>query len=101
MRRTWLAAFALLLSSTTLRAQDMPLSQILIDGEGWKKVNNPGKLPQPFPEEFAGTRNAGGQRATAYHGSSDGGTLFVGYGNDRAVWAFKMDKGQTPTAGAP
>jgi hypothetical protein len=101
MSRSLLFVFVVLGTSTAARGQDMPLSQILIDGEGWKKVNNVGKPPQPFPGELAGTRDSKGRRATAYHGTADGGTLYVGYGDGRALWAFKMDKGQTPTAGAP
>lgn len=33
---------------TTAVAQDMPLSQILLDGEGWKKVAKPGAKPKPL-----------------------------------------------------
>ncbi len=40
-----LALAALLSASSTALAQDMPLSQILIDGEGWKKVE--GKPAKP------------------------------------------------------
>ena len=86
---------------TTAGAQDMPLSQILIDGEGWKKVDGAGKPPQPFPGELAGTRDSKGRRATANCSTADGGTLYVGYADGRALWAFKMDEDQTPTAGAP
>jgi hypothetical protein len=49
-------------------AQDMPLSQILIDGEGWKKVEKPGAKPEPT-----------GLAALFTHvmPSADGGTVFI------------------------
>ena len=46
-----LALFCLAL--TPARAQDMPLSDILIDGEGWKKVKEPGAAPKPAAEGTA------------------------------------------------
>src|SRR5262245_5672491 len=51
MKRFLLAVAAALLVSSTALGQDMPLSQILIDGEGWKKVENPGARPEPSPAE--------------------------------------------------
>lgn len=46
-------------------AQDMPLSQILIDGAGWKKVEKPGAKPPPLA------------MATYMTLSADRGTAFV------------------------
>jgi hypothetical protein len=57
-------------------AQDMPLSQILIDGEGWKKVAAPGpKPPEPIIPTHPTTI------------SSDGGTLFVAVPGERFLFA--------------
>jgi hypothetical protein len=58
-------------------AQDMPLSQILIDGEGWKKVKNPGDKPAPKP--FAATHSA------------DRATMYIALPGDPFLWA-----GQAP-----
>lgn len=41
MNRAVLTAAVLLFLAPAAVAQDMPLSQILIDGEGWKKVEKP------------------------------------------------------------
>ena len=47
MPRHLLALAAVLITTPAARAQDMPLSQILIDGEGWKKSlgTQPPELP--------------------------------------------------------
>jgi sugar lactone lactonase YvrE len=83
-------------------AQDMPLSQILLDGEGWKKAGGSAeKPPPPLPEELAGTRDGDGRRATALHATADGGTLYAGYADGRAVWAFRVGADRKPAAGAP
>ena len=42
MKRFLASVVLVLVVSSVGRAQDMPLAQILIDGEGWKKVENPG-----------------------------------------------------------
>jgi hypothetical protein len=42
-----LALAVLSSASSAAPAQDMPLSQILIDGEGWRKVETPGAKPKP------------------------------------------------------
>ena len=41
MNRFFIAGVLALAASSPAFAQDMPLSQILIDGEGWKKVEGP------------------------------------------------------------
>jgi sugar lactone lactonase YvrE len=43
MTRFLFAILLTLVASAPALAQDMPLSQILIDGEGWKKVENSGR----------------------------------------------------------
>jgi sugar lactone lactonase YvrE len=52
MTRSLLLSVALALGASSAApsaapAQDMPLSQILIDGEGWRKVEAPGAKPKP------------------------------------------------------
>jgi hypothetical protein len=61
MKRFPLALVTALLAVATAAAQDMPLSQVLIDGEGWKKV------------EESGGRGPGEMVATH---SPDGSTVF-------------------------
>jgi hypothetical protein len=51
MTRFFLAVALGLSFSSTCFAQDMPLSQILIDGEGWKKVEQPGAKAEPAPKK--------------------------------------------------
>ncbi len=45
MRFLFALLFALAIAQPSF-AQDMPLSQILIDGEGWKKADSPGTKPK-------------------------------------------------------
>lgn len=47
MNRCLFALALALVASSPARAQDMPLSQILIDGEGWKKVEGNAEKPKP------------------------------------------------------
>jgi sugar lactone lactonase YvrE len=53
MSRAFLTVVVLLVVSPKGYAQDMPLSQILIDGEGWKQT-----AAQPLPEVAATTTNS-------------------------------------------
>jgi hypothetical protein len=81
-------------------AQDMPLSQILIDGEVWQKVAKPGtKPPQLFPGLIAGTQGPSGERPTCYLNA--GGTLYVGYSTGRALTAFTLGADRVPKNPAP
>ena len=64
MARFLLTLALLLAASSSAIAQDMPLSQILLDGEGWKKAGAPGK-----PLRTRATP------LTTY--SADGGTVFI------------------------
>jgi hypothetical protein len=60
-----LAALAVLLGLAPLaQAQDMPLSQILIDGEGWKKAE--GKPEKPNPPDMASHMTLSPDRSTAF-----------------------------------
>lgn len=86
-----LALFCLAL--TPARAQDMPLSDILIDGEGWKKVDG-GKRPADARGIVAGTEVVVGDRPACY--VTNRGTLYAGRADGRALVAFTLDK-----AGAP
>ena len=45
MKRVVFAAAVILLGPVAAHAQDLPLAQILIDGEGWTKVDSPGSRP--------------------------------------------------------
>ena len=47
MARFLIAVVLALAASSSAVAQDMPLSQLLLDGEGWKKVDAPGAKPKP------------------------------------------------------
>ena len=74
-----LVALALVLgASAPALAQDMPLSQILIDGEGWKKVDKPAVKPQS---------------KSVLHTtlSVDGGTAFLGGPNQQFLLAGPLD----------
>jgi hypothetical protein len=75
MTRSLTALAALLGLAPLARAQDMPLSQILIEGEGWKKV----KSPAPIPIMPGMGQLPPGSAMTA---SRDGGTLYMCHGRD-------------------
>jgi sugar lactone lactonase YvrE len=49
MMRKLLALTLLVCLASVAKSQDMPLSQILIDGEGWKKVEKPQPPPASAP----------------------------------------------------
>ena len=49
MMRKLLALALLVWFAPVAKSQDMPLSQILIDGEGWKKVKQPAPPPVSAP----------------------------------------------------
>lgn len=128
MTRPWLGVLTLLAGSSVVCAQDMPLSQILIDGEGWVKVE--GQKPRQqqgvayTASGFVGWRwNTRRNDKAVYFGfpgdrrdptrfsiplieptglafSPDGTTLFVADAGGTAVWAFRMANHQ-PQCGAP
>lgn len=125
MTRLAFAAAALCLVAAPAAAQDMPLSQILLDGEGWKKAEGDPAKPKDGPLTRFGIDN-GKRRATVQVGgrdlilvesaepgaftdaaphavilSNDGGTAFVGYPGRRAVWAFRVEADGRLTGGEP
>jgi sugar lactone lactonase YvrE len=110
MRRFAIAA-ALLLAAGAARAQDTPLSDILIDGEGWKAVE---KSAAPALAVAVEVKVRGGQVVRAERVKSaglaepsgmvlwpDGGTLVVGDAGDKHLWAFRLDKEGNPVDGEP
>jgi sugar lactone lactonase YvrE len=127
MPRSLLIACATLLSPDALRAQDMPLSQILIDGEGWKKIDGEKPIKKGTGQYASGAHgfrwNTQPGQAAVFHGypgdpgipkrfpiplkeptgltfSPDGGTLFVADAGGEYIWAFRMSK-FVPGFGAP
>jgi hypothetical protein len=61
MTRCLVLACVLLCPCPPATAQDMPLSQILIDGEGWKKVGGKPEKPRSVdPEEVFGSNSTEG-----------------------------------------
>jgi hypothetical protein len=122
MTRALVAAALLLAFAPVARAQDMPLAQILIDGEGWKKVEgNPAK---PRDQLLTRVGSDGGiQRMSAVVGgreiiiaegsnltdaaphalavTPDGNTAYVGYPSRKAVWAYRVTKEGKLIDGAP
>lgn len=121
MRRLLSIAFLFLVAAPAA-AQDMPLSQILIDGEGWIKVEGKPRNPQDRLILRIGT-DGGHQRMSAKvdgreltiaagrdftdlapHAialSRDGTTAFLGFPSRKAVWAFQVGKDGDLAAGAP
>jgi hypothetical protein len=89
--RSLIAVALVLAASAPAFAQDMPLSQILIDGEGWKKVDVPGpKPPAPIIPTHHGTL------------SPDGGTLFIAVTGERFLFAAPARAdGSTVSAAGP
>lgn len=91
MTRFLIAGVLVLAASSPASAQDMPLSQILIDGEGWKKVE--GKVDMP--------KQPG--RVMAY--SPEGSTVFEQWVRDepflRAAPVVEGGGGPTPARYAP
>jgi sugar lactone lactonase YvrE len=111
-----LIALAILLSlAPFVRAQDMPLSQILIDGEAWKKTTGqppasafafkseetPSGKRQEYTigsRKFTGIDTPESSKETKYqrHGvptagfvSRDGGTVFIGH-DTGYIWAYQV-----------
>ncbi|QJW95904.1 hypothetical protein FTUN_3458 [Frigoriglobus tundricola] len=81
------AALALAASSPAF-AQDMPLSQILIDGEGWKKVaGKPEKPKKADPTELPGNK-PGEPPLFSTVRSASGGTIYVSGLDTNYLWAY-------------
>jgi enterochelin esterase family protein len=113
--------FVILLLANLLQAQDMPLSQILIDGEGWRLSSLKASAVKGLhgitggpddcryesdPEKQQIVKvSRDGKRTTvatgeAYHGlvlTPDGGTLVAGASEGNALWAFRVEKDGTLT----
>jgi enterochelin esterase family protein len=75
----------------------MALSQILIDGENWKRVEGVAAVFRP-PEPM---RVTGVEKPICQVRSPDGETLFVGSAQGKYVWAFRVEKDGSFTAGQP
>jgi hypothetical protein len=117
-----------LLCVSAVRGQDMPLSQILIPGEGWKKIEVAKvDAPKSIAERALRTVGASGysyavnndkrsllimkglekvadvplpvREASALALTPDGGTLLVGDAAGKHVWAYRVDKDGTLCAG--
>lgn len=123
--RTLITTAALLALAPVATGQDMPLSQILIDGEGWARVGGNPERPKPQ----AGVRigiDGGKRRMTlrvdardltlvesaapaaptdatphAVALTRDGGTAYLGYPSRGAVWAFRVGTDGKLSDGAP
>jgi hypothetical protein len=113
------------LASLAHAAQDMPLSQILIDSEGWKKAKGKPERPKDDFEVRVRAIAGGKERLTVRFGgreliiteakninlnemapqdialSRDGATAFLGYESRKAVWAFRIGKDDRISDGAP
>ncbi len=97
MTRLLLSAALALAASSPVFAQDMPLSQILIDGAEWKKVEGkPEKPKQPDPAELPGTS----ARFSAVR-SASGDTLYVSGLDTNYLWAYPADAKGVAGIGAP
>jgi hypothetical protein len=93
----WLTiALTLVLAISRSAAQDMPLSQILIDGEGWHEVS---RDPDIYYSEMP--RDPGFPTSTCRVRSPDGGTLYVGSSVGKYIQAFRIEKDGSRTAGQP
>jgi len=97
MMRWSIIALTFVVAISQASAQDMALSQILIDGEDWKKVEGVAAVFRP-PEQM---RVTGVEKPTCQIRSPDGGTLFVGSAQGKYIWAFRIEKDGTFSAGQP
>jgi sugar lactone lactonase YvrE len=96
------ALIAVLDLSSIARGQDMPLSQILIDGEGWGKVEGVTVKPKAVdPLVALGEVTWDGQSPSTAMRSVDGETLYVGFEVGRAVWVYPAPRSAELIAGAP
>ncbi|MBA4187057.1 MAG: hypothetical protein C0467_03475 [Planctomycetaceae bacterium] len=91
MKRNLLAITLLFVLAPLAQAQDMPLSQILIPGEGWKKVENAPK-PKGLGEVAPTPATLGEPSKTASVRSADGNTVYVGYSMGTYLHAHAVGK---------
>jgi sugar lactone lactonase YvrE len=116
----YLLTLVLLLGATAWAvAQDIPLAQIVVEGEGWKEVDK-GLFPvvgNPTSKSMAEYRIidnrvvAKGVAAISLPDQlaspsglvlwPDRGTLVVGDAKGKALWAFRVEKDNTLSAGEP
>ncbi|HEY1188296.1 MAG TPA: hypothetical protein VGE74_11600 [Gemmata sp.] len=89
MTRFFTTAARLLVTASVGLARDMPLSQIVIPGEGWKKVASPGARPTaPRPNPLTTL-------------SADRGTAFIA-ARERLLWAAPVgSQGSVVASSAP
>jgi hypothetical protein len=99
MRRFLLIALLLGLCGCRAGSQDTPLSQILIDGKGWEEVGGLGMLMRSKPDLLPNI--PGIEKPLCNEYSPDGGTLFVGAGVGKFVWAYRVEKDGSLSAGQP
>jgi hypothetical protein len=109
-----------ILAAPSAVGQDMPLSMILIDGEGWKKSEGispkrqesettgivlRGRLIQwsslPLGERVFGVEHGPQSSPSAWVLSPDGVTMFVGLREGTAVWAYQIGKKDELVNGQP
>ncbi len=97
MMRWPIIALTLICAMSHAAAQDMALSQILIEGEGWKALpRNSTVLPPAEPADVPGL-----EQPLCAAKSPDGGTLFVGSTGGKYIWAFRSGKDGSRDAGQP
>ena len=108
MKRVMIAA-ALLLAAGAVRAQDGPLADVLIEGEGWKPVEKSAAPPLEVAKELK-VRGSHVVRADDFKAAGlvepsgmvlwpDGGTLVVGDAGGKHLWAFRLDNDGKPVDG--
>jgi hypothetical protein len=97
MMRWPIIALTFVLAMSRAAAQDMPLSQVLIEGEGWKETSRDTAVFRP-PSAVRGT---GVEAVLCNVRSPDRGTMFVGSATGNYVWAFRVEKDGSFSAGQP
>jgi sugar lactone lactonase YvrE len=108
MKRLTITA-ALLLAAGAAQAQDMPLADILIDGEGWKPAEKSSAPPLTAAKALK-VRGSHLVRAEDLKAAGlvepsgmvlwpDGGTLVVADAGGKHLWAFRLDKDGKPVDG--
>lgn len=100
MRTNLLPVLTVLLTAVAAHGQDMPLSQVLIPGEGWRAVAAEEAPAFPDPKTPLGSRTVPGvAQPSCAVAWLDGGTLVVGETTGRHLWAFRVEKDGSLSAG--
>src|SRR5262245_28775584 len=100
MRPAWYVVLVLA-TAAPAAAQDMPRSQVLFEGEGWRPADK-GAAPPPGPVEAARPRGGSRTSRKALHVPAlthpagitlwpDEGTMVIGDAGDRFLWAFRVE----------